>query len=150
MQRKSKTRPAPFKRCKQDAKKPTFSVMVGGMSAAYWAGLHPIRLVQCQQAPLMDAMATQRVYITLIVCRPAGATLDPEPRGRHDRPLRVRLPPAMKHPMRGDVGSHRGTEACRHNLLTPSLFLWVAKLCHLKHQIEQLTSMLTNEHKQGT
>ena len=148
MQRKPKTRPALFKRRKQDAKKPTFSVMMGGVSTTYRAGLHFVRLVQRQQAPLMDPMAAQRIDIALVVCWPTGATLDPEPRGRHDRPLRVGLPSTIEYSMRGDACSCWGTEACRYNL--PSFLLWIAKLSHLKHQIEQVTSTPTNRHRQGT
>ena len=38
---------------------------------------------------------------------PAGATLNPKPRGWHHRPFRVRLPPAVKHSMRGDAAQDR-------------------------------------------
>ena len=110
-----------------------------------------IRLNQRQQAPLMDAVTTQSVNITLVVCRPPGAALNPEPWGRRKRPLRVRLPPAIQHPMRGDTGSPRCTKPCRYslNLLASSLFFGVAELSHLKHQIEHPISTFINKHKQG-
>ena len=111
MQRKPKTRTALFERHKQDAKKPTFSVMTGGVSRTYRAGLHFVGLVQRQQAPLMDPMAAQRIDVALVVCRPTGATLDPEPRGRDDRPLRVGLPSTVEYSMRGDACSCWGSEA---------------------------------------
>ena len=114
-----------------------------------------VRSVLCvsntQGMLLMDAVATQTINITLVVCRPAGTALNPEPRGRHHRPFRVGLPPAVKHSMRGNADSSWGSKTRRHlfYLLVPLLpfFLWVAELCHLQHQREKLVNMPTNTTK---
>ena len=85
-----------------------------------------------------NAMATQSVDVTFIVGRPAGAALNPEPRSWLNRPFRVGLPPAVKHPMRGYIYPSRGTEARRHLLnLLLSFLLRVAEVRHLQHQREK-------------
>ena len=105
---------------------------------AHRAGFHPIGLLNGENAPLMDAMATQSVDIAFIVGWPAGAALNPEPRSWLNRPFRVGLPPAVKHPVRGYIHPSWGAEARRHPLnLLLSLFFWVTEVCHLQHHREQ-------------
>ena len=101
-------------------------------------GLHSVGLLKREDAPLMDAMATQTIYVAFVVGRPAGAALNPEPRSRLYRPFRIGLPPAVEHPMRGYIYPSRGTEARRHLLnLLLSLLLRVAEVRHLQHQREK-------------
>ena len=76
-------------------------------------GLHLVGLLNRENAPLIDAMATQSVDVAFTVGRPAGAALNPEPRSRLNRPFRIGLPPAAQHPMRGYIYPSRGTEAQR-------------------------------------
>ena len=101
-------------------------------------GLHLVGLLNCESAPLMDAMATQSVDVTLVVGGPAGAALNPESRRHLNRPFRIGLPPAVEHAMRGYIYPSRGFEAQRHLLnLLLSLLLRVAEVRHLQHQREK-------------
>ena len=79
-------------------------------------GLHLVGLLNRENAPLIDAMATQSVDVTSVVGRPAGAALNPKPRSRLNRPFRIGLPPAVEHPMRGYIYPSWGTEAQRYLL----------------------------------
>ena len=118
------------------------------MRTTHRTGLHSVGLLKCEDAPLMDAMATQTIYVALIVGRPAGAALNPEPQSWQYRPFRIGLPPAVEHSMRGNINPSSGTETWWHffNLLLPLLpfLLRVTELCHLQHQREKssLTGLL--------
>ena len=70
-------------------KKPTFLLKMRRMRTTHRTGLHPEGLLKREDAPLMDGMATQTVYVTFVVGRPAGAALNPEPRSRLYRPFRI-------------------------------------------------------------
>ena len=73
------------------------------MRTTHRTGLHSVGLLKCEDAPLMDAMTTQTIYVAFVVGRPAGAALNPEPRSRLYRPFRIGLPPAVEHSMRGNI-----------------------------------------------
>ena len=131
---KSKTRPPAFTWYRHDVKKLTFSFKMRRRRTTQRTGLHLVGLLNRENAPLMDAMATQSVDVTFVAGRRAGAALNPESRSRLNRPFRNGLPPAVEHPMRGYIYPSWGTEAQRHLLnLMLSLCLRVAEVRHLQH-----------------